>query len=70
MGPYCKFGGQKYKNITVEEMVRFYGILLRMSIEPRHLGGYQAYFKSTTRIDLAPRYVQEFNTYGGWAEEI
>eukprot|EP00957_Ditylum_brightwellii_P155351 11825669-Ditylum_brightwellii.AAC.1 len=51
-------------------MVRFYGILLRMSIEPCHLGGYQAYFKPTTRIDLASGYVQEFNSYGGWASEI
>ena len=31
--------------ITVQEMVRFYGVMLCMSIEPHHLGGYEGYFK-------------------------
>eukprot|EP00957_Ditylum_brightwellii_P079730 6061761-Ditylum_brightwellii.AAC.1 len=67
MGLYKKCGGQKWRNITMQEMVRFYGILLCMSIEPRHLGGYKAYFNPRTKINIAPGYIQEFKTYGGWA---
>ena len=33
--------------ITVQEMVRFYGVMIFMSIEPRHLVGYEGYFKPT-----------------------
>ena len=31
---YNKFGGMKWTNISLKEMFQFYGIILRMSIEP------------------------------------
>ena len=33
------FIGHKWKNITVAEMIRFFGIMLRISMEPRKMGG-------------------------------
>eukprot|EP00957_Ditylum_brightwellii_P064837 4918788-Ditylum_brightwellii.AAC.2 len=65
MGVYKKFGGQKWTNITVQEMVRFYGILLRISIESHHLGGYKVYFNPMTRISIDPRYIQKVKKNGG-----
>ena len=38
------------KNITVQEMVRFYGVMFHMIIEPRQLGGYEVYFKPTLYV--------------------
>ena len=32
-----KFGGTKWRNITVQEMLHFYGVMLWISIEPRNL---------------------------------
>ena len=40
-------GGLKWKNITVQEMVRLYGVMLHIIIEPRHIAGYGGYFKPT-----------------------
>ena len=36
--------GRKWENIHVSEMIRFLGILLRISLEPRKMGGYSSYF--------------------------
>ena len=33
-----KFGGIKWKNVTVQYMVLFYGVILCISIEPLRLG--------------------------------
>eukprot|EP00957_Ditylum_brightwellii_P044395 3369277-Ditylum_brightwellii.AAC.1 len=38
---YNKFRGMKWKNISLKEMFQVYGIILHMSIEPQHLGGYE-----------------------------
>jgi hypothetical protein len=40
--PY--FAGSEWKPITVQEMIRAHGIMLRISCEPRALGGYHSYF--------------------------
>ena len=37
----ASLGGSKCKNITVQEMVRFYGVMLCTSIELHHLGVYE-----------------------------
>ena len=39
-----KFGGYTWANITTQEMIRFHGVLLKMSIDDHNLGRYKAYF--------------------------
>eukprot|EP00957_Ditylum_brightwellii_P053746 4071802-Ditylum_brightwellii.AAC.1 len=51
-------------------MFQFYGIILRMSIEPQHLGRYEAYFQPTTKLRYGPGYVVELKKYSGWATDI
>ena len=62
-----KFGGLKWKNITVQYMVRFYGVMLSMSIDPRHLGGYEGYFKPTSYVRIGRGYNVNLVRYGRWA---
>ena len=50
------FLGHKWKNITVGEMVRFFGILLRISMEPQKMGGYESYFRDAPQIHLGVGY--------------
>lgn len=38
-----------FKEITIEEMYRFHGILLRISLMPMDCGGYKAYFNPVNR---------------------
>ena len=38
------FGGSCWTNITVHEMIRVHGVLLKMSVDNRELGGYKSYF--------------------------
>ena len=65
-----KFGGLKWTNITLQEMIRFFGIMLRMSIEPRHLGGYEAYFHPSTSIQAGKNYSVQLSGYVGWAATV
>ncbi len=37
-----QYAGTNWTNVTVEEMVRFLGVILKMSIDNRELGGYAA----------------------------
>ena len=46
------FLGHKWENITIGEIVRFFGILLRISMEPRKMGGYKLYFQDALQIHL------------------
>ena len=46
------FAGLAWKNITVKEMIRFHGMVLKMSIDDRKLGGYEAYFTEGMSIIL------------------
>eukprot|EP00957_Ditylum_brightwellii_P073088 5554873-Ditylum_brightwellii.AAC.1 len=51
-------------------MFQCYGIILRMSIEPWHLGGYEAYFQPTKKLRYGPGYVVELKNYSGWVAHI
>ena len=51
-------------------MVRFYGVMLHMSIEPCHLGGYEDYFKPTSYARVGHGYNVKLVGYGGWAGRI
>ena len=65
-----KFGEIKWENITVQEMVLFYEVMLRMSIEPRHIGGYEVYFKPTSYVIFICGYNVKLVRYRGWAKRI
>ena len=54
------FGGMKWKNITVQDIIHFYGVMLRMSIYTWHLGGYTSYFESISRISCVQGYMVSF----------
>eukprot|EP00957_Ditylum_brightwellii_P121006 9228631-Ditylum_brightwellii.AAC.1 len=41
-----------------------------MSIEPQHLGGYEAYFQPITKLRCGPGYVVKLKNYSGWAADI
>ena len=64
------FLGYKWTNIIVEEMVHFFGILLRISLEPRKMGGYTSYFQESHSITLASGYTCNLQGYQSWAKNI
>ena len=63
----ASFGGIKWKNITVQEMFRLYGVMLRMSIDTCHLGGYEGYFKPASYVRFWYGYNVNIFGYGGQA---
>ena len=48
--------GHKWRNIIVGEMVCFFGIMLRISMEPRKMGGYVSYFENNPIIRIGGNY--------------
>ena len=64
------FLGHKWRNISVEEMVHFFGILLRISLEPRKMGGYESYFSENITVSLASGYSSTLRGYNAWAKDI
>ena len=64
------FGGLKWGNITVQEMVRLYGVIIHMSIYTHHLGGYVSYFKPTSYVRVGRGYNVNIFGYRGWEERI
>ena len=62
-----KFGGMKWINITVQEMLHFYGLMIRIYIEPRHIGWCTSYFGSIPRIVFYQGFTVSIDTYGGWS---
>ena len=64
------FKGIKWKKINVQEMVKFYGVMPHMSIENRHLGGHEGYFKPTSYLRVRHGYNVNIFGYGGWVERI
>ena len=64
------FLGHKWKNILVKEMVHFCGILLRISLEPWKMGGYESYFSENITILLSHGYKSTLHGYNAWAKDI
>ena len=64
------FLGHKWTNITVGEMIRFFGILLWISLEPRKMAGYESYFVKSKMVHLGHGYGLELRGYNAWAKEI
>ena len=65
-----KFGGIKWKNITVQEMLHFYALMLKISIDPRHHGGYNSYFESISINHCSQGYTVSLEAYGGRDSKI
>ena len=64
------FIGHKWENIRAGEMIRFFGIMLRISLEPRKMGGYCTYFADNTTLHLDSNYSVQLRGYNAWAKEI
>ena len=64
------FLGHKWDNITVKEMIHFFGIMLRISLEPRKMGGYQSYFTEQLSITASNGYSTSLRGYHAWAKDI
>jgi len=65
-----KFGGYQWANITVEEMIRFHGILLKMSIDNRSLGGYESYFTEIHQVNAGRDYFIPLEGFPAWANKV
>ena len=65
------FAGSPWVPISYGEMVRFHGILLRMSIDNRKVGGYETYFsESCSNIQVTQTYVRNLHYLEPWANKI
>ena len=60
----------KRRNVTAQEILNIYGVILQVSIEPRNLGGYSSYLESISRIRCGQGYTYSLDAYGGWASKI
>eukprot|EP00957_Ditylum_brightwellii_P105220 8020583-Ditylum_brightwellii.AAC.1 len=71
-GPEGLKDGIKHKNGGTSQLKKWLDsiVYLHMSIEPYHLGGYKVYFNTTTKINIALGYIQEFKTYDWWENDI
>lgn len=67
MTPDGKFAGRTWRNISLEEMVRFHGVILKMSIDNRSLGGYESYFETNLQVNLGLDYMVTLKDYPPWA---
>ena len=68
--PNGKFGGYTWANVTVQEMIRFHGVLLKMSIDNHNLGGYEAYFIENQQVNLGRDYHVTLTGYPAWAAKV
>ena len=62
-----KFAGRPWRNISLEEMVWFHGVILKMSIDNRSLGGYESYFETNMQVDLGLDYMVMLKNNPPWA---
>ena len=51
-------------------MLDFYGVMIRIYIEPQHLGGYTSYFELISIISCGQGYMISIVSYGGWDDKI
>ena len=57
------FVGYAWNNITTQEMIRFNGMVLKMSIDDRKLGGYKADFNEEIPGSLGEGYTVALTDY-------
>ena len=64
------FMGRKWNYISVGEMVCFFGVMLRMILEPMNMGGYVSYFQKSPIITVGPGYSIRLRGYEPWGRSI
>ena len=62
--------GLSWCNISVQEMVQFLGVLFKMSVVNRELGGYPAYFTEPIPVNLSVEYLVKLRHYPTLALEV
>ena len=62
--------GYRWCRITLAEIVKFCGVILKMSINDRKLGDYEAYFQDNIEVHLGPTYTALVEDFSGWASKI
>ena len=65
-----RFAGTLWTPITVQEMFRALGIILKMSIDCRQLGGIQSYFSPPRELLSGPGESTEIDGFTGWAADV
>jgi hypothetical protein len=64
------FSGSDWKHISVEEMVNFLGIVLKISVDNKELGGYKSYFTQYLSVILSRTYYVELKDYAAWVMSL
>ena len=64
------YHGNKWENITVSEVIKFFGIMLRISIDPWKMEVYMHYFTEYLMINLGHVYYVQIRGYDAWAKYI
>ncbi len=65
-----RFGGSPWSNISVQEMIQFHGMVLKMSVDHKELGGYASYFTEPFSVNLSRSYCVLLTDYPAWAVKI
>ena len=59
-----------WRNTTVGEIIRFFEIMLHISMEPRKMGGYTSYFVEDPVVILGLGYCCKLCGYQAWDKEV
>lgn len=70
MNDQGEFGVSQWSNITDQEKIVFHGVLLKMSVDGRELGGYKSYFTDPLSVNLSRAYSAELMNYPAWALKV
>ena len=60
----------KWINITVQDMLHLYGVMLQTYIDPHNIGGYTSYFESIWIFFYGKGYTVSLEAYEGWDSKI
>ena len=64
------FRGSHWTKITVQEMICFHGVLFKMSVDNRELGGHKLYFTDRISVNLSRTYSVEMIGLPAWALKV
>ena len=65
-----RYGGSPWSSISVQEMIQFHGMVLKMSVDHRELGGYASYFTDPFSVNLSRSYSVLRTDYPAWAIKV
>ena len=64
------FAGYAWDNISTQEMIISNGMILKMSIDDKKLGGYESHFEEEIPVHLGQGYSATLTDYPAWATKI